>query len=89
MKTGDIVKANGNTGVVLSVYVSPDTGGEAIEIMFVRNVMKIQPPELHLKSTFFSIETATKEEMEAEFQSFLELQKERFDGLLKGSEAKE
>ena len=81
MKTGDIVKANGNTGVVIDVYTAPD-GKEALEIMFVRNVMKIQPAEIHLASTFFSVEPATKEEMEAEYQMFLELQKERFDGLL-------
>ncbi len=76
-KPGDIVKAGG-FGVVLDVFQSSHTGKAVIKILFVRNIIKGQPAEIHDVETFSEIAPATRADLEQEIQAHKAYQDKRF-----------
>ncbi len=74
---GDIVKA-GSFGVVLDVFQSAHTGKAIVKILFVRNIIKGQPAEIHDVETFSEIVQATRADLEREIQAQKAYQDKRF-----------
>lgn len=76
-KPGDIVKA-GSFGVVLDVFQSSHSGKAIVKILFVRNIIKGQPAEMHDVETFAEILPATRIDLEQEIQAQKAYQDKRF-----------
>ncbi|MBN1284034.1 MAG: hypothetical protein JXB47_01405 [Anaerolineae bacterium] len=79
---GDVVCVYRWHGIVQNVYVSPINGTRVLEIAFIKNIFKAQPPELHKLTPETLIERATLDDLKAEAKALETGQQERLTAVL-------
>ena len=79
---GTIVRVGAWVGVILDSMTSTASGQTVLQINFVKNVYKQQPPELHLlKNLQGLMNIATLDDFEAEVKRYEEMKEKELDSL--------
>ena len=80
MEKGQIVYASGAYGVILDVFESE--GGERVyRIHFVKNAVRLQPPELQPEENLVGLRPATRDELETEIKGLKAMISQRLSEL--------
>lgn len=79
---GTIVRVGAWVGVILDTFTSPTTNQTILQINFVKNIYKQQPPELHLLENLQGLmNVATIDDFETEAKRYEEMKEKELDAL--------
>jgi hypothetical protein len=79
---GTIVRVGAWVGVILDTFISPTTNQTILQINFVKNIYKQQPPELHLLENLQGLmNVATIDDFETEAKRYEEMKEKELDAL--------
>ena len=79
---GTIVRVGAWVGVILDTLTSPTSNQTILQINFVKNIYKQQPPELHLLENLQGLlNIATVDEFETEVKRYEEMKEKELGAL--------
>ena len=80
--SGTIVRVGAWVGVILDTFTSPTSNQTILQINFVKNIYKQQPPELHLLENMQSLmNVATIDDFETEVKRYEEMKEKELGAL--------